>query len=230
MFSFVVVGLVVVFGRGALPYQLRFIPHRVSHRRAAFAVAPPAADLCCHAGCSSVRARVLSDRPSLGALVVGTVSLHWLPFRRSPPRDADNRTGRHVEQGPLFRSPWGFFVFGALSLTHAAARSSRCGHAIACPSQLVRSCEATMEDAQPAQDNPQMIDRIVASWLQHRGFSKAEKTLRTEAKLQSLSEYGASSDLLNSHSIQNLILFHESVDDVGARYTEVKRCCVCIYA
>lgn len=78
-----------------------------------------------------------------------------------------------------------------------------------------------MEDAQPAQDNPQMIDRIVASWLQQRGFVKAEKTLRIEAKLQSLPEYGASSDLLSSHSIQNLILFHESVDNVGARYTEV---------
>lgn len=82
-----------------------------------------------------------------------------------------------------------------------------------------------MEDAQPAQDNPQMIDRIVASWLQQRGFKQAEKGLRMDAKLQSLPEYGAN-EPLTSHSIQNLILFHESVDDVGARYTEVRACCL----
>jgi hypothetical protein len=74
-------------------------------------------------------------------------------------------------------------------------------------------------ESQDALDTPEMIDRIVASWLKKRGFVKIERMFRAEQNLHSIDEFAAESAALHQSSIQNMILFYESVDDV-VRYTE----------
>lgn len=75
-------------------------------------------------------------------------------------------------------------------------------------------------ESQEAQESPEMIDRIVAAWLHMRGFKKSEKVFRTELHTETFDDYQGKYDQLYESSIQNLILFHEAVDNEGARYME----------
>ncbi len=66
-------------------------------------------------------------------------------------------------------------------------------------------------------DNSAATAAVVSTWLAKRGYNATKNALQKEAGL-TLDEYVA--ERLNDTDVQNFVLFHENVANIGARYAE----------